>query len=150
LRLSGLKTHPEAFGASYEEEVDLPRERWERWLDDAHVFGGFAEAVLAGCASLSARRPRKLSHIAELGAFYVTPESRGSGLASALMDACLRAAKSRYLQIVLTVNSENAAAQKLYLRHGFTVYGRLSRSLRVDNDLYDEVFMAHEVLRNGN
>ncbi len=50
LRLRGLRTVPEAFGSSYEEEVDRSVEEVRRRLDARPnaVFGAFADEKLVG------------------------------------------------------------------------------------------------------
>lgn len=50
---------------------------------------------------------------------FVAPDKRGRGIADALVGAALAAVGGR--EVGLRVESENAAARRIYERHGFTV-----------------------------
>ena len=68
---------------------------------------------------------------------------RGSGLAQRLIDAVItRAREAGALVLQLSVAAENAPAQRLYRRMGFTVYGVERRSLRVGRHFHYEELMA--------
>lgn len=57
---------------------------------------------------------------AELAYFGVAPEARGSGIATAILTAGMRAcAAARVATIQLAVDARNAPAKRLYARHGF-------------------------------
>ena len=150
LRLEGLRLFPDAFGSAYEDEIQFPNERWISWLISANVFGGFEGDQLCGCASLSPGRGAKHAHTGELGAVYVAPATRKRGLGRQLIDAAHSAASGRFLRIILTVNAANKTAVNLYLRHGYTVYGRLNGSLFANGIYHDELLMVHEILQNSN
>jgi ribosomal protein S18 acetylase RimI-like enzyme len=76
-----------------------------------------------------------------LGAMYVRDAWRGKGAGDRLVAAVLAHGASEVEQIVLTVNAENGPAIALYERHGFRVYGRLPRSIKVGERYYDELEM---------
>ena len=72
--------------------------------------GGFAP--LAGCEG---------EGIAELRKMYLRPELRGQGWGHRLMIQCIEGAgQAGYKQIYLETTSPMKAAQKLYLKHGFS------------------------------
>lgn len=54
LRLHALRSAPEAFGSSYEDEAGLSLNQFRQRLDDRPnaVFGAFADARLVGMAVL--------------------------------------------------------------------------------------------------
>ena len=60
----------------------------------------------------------------ELSKFYLAAERHGSGVATALMDATLRAAAATGAGLCwLGVNQRNVRAAKFYARHGFEIAG---------------------------
>lgn len=73
----------------------------------------------------------------ELSKCYVMPGAHGSGVASALMQASLRAATATGAAGVwLGVNEENARAQRFYAKHGFQRVG--SKHFLVGDRLEDD------------
>lgn len=73
----------------------------------------------------------------ELSKCYVMPGAHGSGVASALMQASLRAAATTGAAGVwLGVNEENARAQRFYAKHGFQRVG--SKHFLVGDRLEDD------------
>jgi ribosomal protein S18 acetylase RimI-like enzyme len=66
----------------------------------------------------------KVSPAVELSKMYVLPDSHGSGVSTALMNAALAAAAElRGACLWLGVNQENRRAQRFYRKHGFAVHG---------------------------
>lgn len=67
VRLQALLDHPEAFGASWEDERQLSEARFAERLDNGHVIGGFDEdAVLVGTVGLFLAGGAKRQHIASV------------------------------------------------------------------------------------
>jgi len=81
VRLRSLKEHPEAFGSSYEEEVDRPQEQIAKLLNESSdnaLFGAFDDGQqLIGIVNINRYARIKTRHRASLGAMYVAPEARG-------------------------------------------------------------------------
>lgn len=127
LRLRALQEHPEAFGASYEDEVKQGIERWETSLTDENraFFGAFHEGKLLGMVIISRNLGKKTLHITSINAMYVASEARKLGLGQALISACIDHAKSLegVKQIVIAVTVGNHAARRLYRRNGFITWG---------------------------
>ena len=142
LRLEMLRLHPTSFGSSYEEEVEWPIARFEAWLEEQRVLGGYVDGELAGLVALRPNAMRKFRHKAVLWCMYVREAARGRGLGPALVDAILTEARSQGLAQVLLTVSEGNPAQRLYERAGFTVYGREPKALRHAGRDYDEVQMV--------
>ncbi|WP_259944476.1 GNAT family N-acetyltransferase [Sulfitobacter sp. W002] len=142
LRLEGLHAHPEAFGASFEGEANLPLADVAKRLEAGCVFGGFSESGrLEGVVGLAQSQAPKTRHIATIWGMYVRPEARGGGLAQALMEAAMAEADGRCISIRLSVVSTNQAALRLYKRMGFTQWAVDTEALLVDGAYYDEVLM---------
>lgn len=93
------------------------------------LFVGMGRGVEAGVASLG---------------MFVAADSRGRGVGSALMEACLDWAKAAGAhKIVLTVWPHNHAARALYAKFGFVAEGTLRRAFRRRNgELWDAITMG--------
>jgi len=145
IRLDSLRLHPQAFGASYEEEVTLSRQQVIEKLSVPRLtrFGGFASGALVGLAGLQLRPGLKERHKAYLFSMYVDAAHRGSNLAQQLVTAVIDGARAAGAVLVhLSVTVGNAPAQRFYRRMGFAVYGVERRSLRVNGVFHDEELMV--------
>jgi GNAT superfamily N-acetyltransferase len=141
LRLRSLRDHPEAFGASYEEEAAQPDEEVARQLDAApHAYhaGVFEEGRLLGVVSLFRFARQKTRHKAVLGGMFVLPEARGRGVGRDLLGYILDHARGLdgLEDLTLAVTEGNVAARQLYLVAGFVPYGVEPRYIRVGEDYY--------------
>ena len=124
-RLDALRGEPSAYGSSYERERAYDDEIWLArlqpdanptflWLDDGGVHG---MVVGAPCPD----DPDD----ARLYAMWVRPESRGSGVADALVEAVVAWSVGRRSPALrLHVTEGNVPAERLYARHGFVPSGR--------------------------
>ncbi|WP_400245806.1 N-acetyltransferase family protein [Niallia sp. JL1B1071] len=146
LRLEALKTNPEAFGSSYEEEKDYSISRTENRLTDptSFVFGAFAENNLVGVLTLMKDTKQKMSHRGHLYAAYVTPLHRGKGVGKQLVQIAINKAQKlqEIEQLYLEVVSDNIQAKKLYESLGFETYGMDRKALKVSGKYYDETLMV--------
>jgi len=143
LRLEGLKSHPEAFGASWEDESAKPAPWWAKRLETSTVFGGWIDdSPLLGVAGFHRNDSAKLRHKGVLWGMYVRPGARGSGLAASLVQRVIAHARALVEEICLTVVASNTAAHRLYSAAGFEQYGLERRALKVGNEYHDEVLMA--------
>ena len=150
LRLEGLRSHPEAFSASWEDEAAKPAEWFAERLERNAVFGGWLDgATLAGAAGLRVPDAAKLRHKGTLWGMYVRPEARGSGLAAALVARVVEHAADVVEEVQLTVAAANPAALRLYARAGFVQYGLDRRALRLGDQYFDEMLMALPLRRPG-
>jgi RimJ/RimL family protein N-acetyltransferase len=152
LRLVGLQAHPEAFGADYEGSAARPIEFWrERMRGGAGGPQGVtyvAEAAgeLIGMTSLVRNELPKTRHAAHIYGVYTRPDWRGTGVADALLDACVAYAGELGLRLLkLGVVTSNAGAIRLYLRHGFGVYGVEPEAIHAGGLYYDELLMARRI-----
>ena len=143
LRLEGLKSHPEAFISSWEDESDKPASWWTERLEMNSVFGGWIDnSPLLGLAGLRVHTAAKLRHKGVLWGMYVRPGARGTGLAASLVQRVIEQAQPLVEEICLTVVASNTAAHRLYRAAGFEQYGLERRALKVGDQYYDEVLMA--------
>jgi RimJ/RimL family protein N-acetyltransferase len=143
LRLESLKSHPEAFGSSWEDESGKPDAWWTERLKTNTVFGGWIDdSPLLGVVGLYIHDTIKLRHKGMLVGMYVRPAARGSGLAAALVQRVIEQARGTVEEICLRVVASNTIAHRLYSAAGFEPYGLERRALKIGDEYFDEVLMA--------
>ncbi|MFC0469316.1 GNAT family N-acetyltransferase [Halalkalibacter kiskunsagensis] len=149
IRLEALEEVPEAFAASYEEEVDQPHAFFEFKLNEETCFYGiFDYETLVGIVSLTQSKLLKMNHKAAIGSVYVAKEARGKGIGKKLLDHVIKTAHELGIeQLQLVVASKNERAKQLYESLGFHTYGFEERALKVNGEYIDEDYMM-KFLRN--
>ena len=149
LRLRGFREHPEAFTTSYEEESLKPLSVSEARLSQTgrEKFWGAlthdGKGDLVGMVGLDRDPRRHCQHKGLVIAMYVASEWTGRGLGRALLGAVLQDAKAAGLErLVLTVTRGNQAAEHLYQRTGFALFGVEPGATKVNQQLYDKTYMG--------
>jgi RimJ/RimL family protein N-acetyltransferase len=149
LRLEALRTHPEAFGGSYEEGLTRPIERWQQNTRDGAgtslgvTYVAEAGGALVGMTGIYRDDSAKMGHRGSIWGVYVRPDWRGAGIADALIGACVGWAREKQLRLItLAVVTTNAAAIRCYVRCGFSVYGMDPQVIYHDGVYYDELLMV--------
>jgi ribosomal protein S18 acetylase RimI-like enzyme len=143
LRLTALRDRPEAFGASYEDEVSRSRDWFADRLERNLVIGGWRDvSILVGVVGLHIPEAVKSSRKGELWGMFVSPEARRTGLATALLARLVRHAAGVVDEIRLTVGATNAEAVRLYEKAEFTACGLERRALKVNGRYYDNLLMT--------
>ena len=75
---------------------------------------------------------------------YAHPDERGTGAASALVEAVVAEAAARSVRSVwLGVNQQNVRAQRFYAKNGFTVVG--TKHMVVGSQTHDDFVMCRTV-----
>lgn len=140
IRLESLKLHPEAFGSSYEEEMEASVDKYRESLPKVYTFGAFENGSLIGVVTLFPDGKRKMKHRASIFAMYVAAQARGKGVGKRLVEIAIEQARElgRIEQIHLQVVTSNESAKRLYSSLGFEVYGLEKRALRIGDTYYDE------------
>lgn len=120
VRLASLADSPDAFGSRHEDWVDAPEDRWRSRLSGVPL-------------TLLAREGDRVVGVAcgapegedavELISMWVAPDSRGSGVARALIVAVVGWAEALGRTTHLMVRSDNARAIAAYARAGFVDRG---------------------------
>jgi ribosomal protein S18 acetylase RimI-like enzyme len=148
LRVEALRNDPGSFADSTEEHLESTIETARERLvssDPASnfVIGAFDDGRLIGTAGFFRRPNNKERHKGHIWGVYVRPESRGKGVASALMKEIVRRAREIHgLEQITLVASANLPAQRLYKVLGFESYGIEPHSLKIGNDYVDDVLMV--------
>jgi RimJ/RimL family protein N-acetyltransferase len=146
LRRQALLDAPGAFTASPEDDlvatVGAVRDQLRR-SPDSVLIGAFRER-LVGTVGLYRDRHLKSAHKTHLWGMYVVPSMRGQGIASRLLASALEHARTLpgVSWVHLSVSSAAPAAQRLYERAGFEVWGREPDALRVGGEALVEHHMA--------
>ncbi len=146
IRLEALQNNPEAFGSSYEEEVDNHQKFVTRLAQDSStsfVLGCFEGDSLLGIVGFAQERSLKRLHIGGIYSMYVTASARKKGYGKLLVAEVLKrvALVPEIEQVHLQVVSTNVGAIKLYEHFKFETYGVENRALKVGDRFYDENYM---------
>lgn len=124
VRLRALRDAPDAFWTRAEEEAALTSEQWRERLA-APTSATFLAVRDGADVGLVVMHPSSQDRThAGLSAMWVAPEARRSGAADALITAGVEWARAEgYPHVRLWINDANAAAERLYRRHGFAPTG---------------------------
>lgn len=141
IRLAALATAPDAFGSTYAAEVVRPAAAFAERLSQATVFGAHRDGQIVGMAGYRRHDGLKDKHKGSVWGVYVEPQWRGQGIAGALMQAVIGAARGEVEQLLLAVVQGNDDALALYRRLGFEIYGVEPRALKTGNGYVDEALM---------
>ena len=147
VRLRALREEPEAFGSSYEEQVNRQLSFFEDRICPTErrvTLGAFDGETLVGMVTFMRESGMKDQHKGMIIGMYVAPEARGKGLGRALLLAAIERARAMadVEQIHLGVVTRNTAARALYRSVGFAVYGTEPHALKLGNEYLDEDMMV--------
>jgi ribosomal protein S18 acetylase RimI-like enzyme len=150
LQQEALQHAPEAFGFDYEwyRELSLvdKEQEFEALLNYPYnyLLGLFVGGRLVGIVGFHCEHTKpKLRHKGRIWGMYITPEHRGRGLGTRLLQHLLAAARedAGCEQVLLSVATTNHAAYGLYLKLGFLRYGTEYRALKLGTVYVDEHLM---------
>ncbi|RSD26606.1 GNAT family N-acetyltransferase [Mesobacillus subterraneus] len=145
-RHEALRTNPEAFSSSYEDEMsyEVAEYRYRLERQSTYTFGALDQDRLVGIVTLVPEGKQKLKHRAPIFAMYVTPGVRGQGIGRFLMNTALKQAAElmQVEQVYLTVTASNEAAKKLYTSLGFKTYGVDRNAMRIEDTYFDDELMV--------
>ncbi len=146
LRLEALRNDPASFADSAEEHltktIDFARERLSGDSAEQFVIAAFEDRTLTATAGFYRHTHIKERHKGHIWGVYVRPESRGQGIAKAMMQEVIRRARGLDgLEQILLVASAHLPAQQLYKALGFETYGLEPRSLKIGTEYVNDVLM---------
>lgn len=128
VRLRALRSDPDAFGSSYQREVDRPSESWTKRAaessvgDDQCLFVAETHAGLVGMVGAYTPEDDPLARY--LFGMWVAPEARSIGIGYRLVEAITRwSIEGGAREVRLWVVAGNLAALRLYERAGFVKTG---------------------------
>jgi ribosomal protein S18 acetylase RimI-like enzyme len=157
-RLLALQSDPDAFGSTFASEEAFTDAVWQErallgasdpiqstWVSrtaTADLFDGMATLIAQQGAD---GEPKAVESTRELVGMWVAPQTRATGLASALLDTVIvHTTEHGITELKLWVMRPNERAQRLYLRHGFVPTGEVDVS--PSNPCIEELRMV----RNSN
>jgi ribosomal protein S18 acetylase RimI-like enzyme len=154
LWLFALLESPAAFDASYGEEQALPLTAVENRLalrPDRGVFGAFDGEDLIGIVTLDRENLSKLAHKANVRNLYISAQSRGRGVARALLLEALSLAESvrGIQQVNLAVHADASHAVRFFGSIGFTIFGRECGAVCAGGTPHDKLHMALQLAKAG-
>jgi GNAT superfamily N-acetyltransferase len=147
IRLEGLRDSPHAFSSTFAREAAMPPSWFEERIASGNVFGAFVGDELCGVAGYRPMEGAKEHHKAGLWGMYVRAHARRSGLGRRLIEAIIAHAAGQVEQLLLVVTAGNAEAERLYLRMGFSEYGREMKALKQDGRYFDEILMVRFLIQ---
>jgi RimJ/RimL family protein N-acetyltransferase len=147
LRLAALQESPTAFSSSFDEEVDRTLMQVASFLagsPERVILGAFTGQQLIGIVGVGREAALKERHRGFIRSMYVSPQGRGRGVGTALLQQALAVASewAGVEQLTLAVTAGNEPAIAVYLNAGFVEYGRAPRALCIGDAYYDEVQMV--------
>ena len=121
IRLEALASDPTAFGSSWAREAEFTEATWRERLRSV-VFA--AELADETVGIIGGVRPQDRSTAMLIVGMWVRPETRGQGVAGALLGALRdHARQDGAEQLRLWVTETNSSARRLYERWGFEATG---------------------------
>ncbi|MBP7831438.1 MAG: GNAT family N-acetyltransferase [Candidatus Pacebacteria bacterium] len=146
-RFEAVQNTPEAFAVSYEEEFRKTEEQWRKQI--VNMLFAQSDDKLIGMIGFYSEELEKLSHVASIVSFYVTPSARGQKVGKQLMDACLSAIRDnpKVRKVALHVTASRLEAIALYKKFQFEIIGTSREEYFSDGRYYDqhsmELFIKH-------
>jgi ribosomal protein S18 acetylase RimI-like enzyme len=123
LRLQALADAPDAFGSTYQRELERTMVDWQRWLSPGVTF--LVEANDQACGIVAGGRDLADPSVINLMAMWIRPTMRGVGAGDLLVGAVVSWAEAEGARTVrLEVVKNNVRAQRCYERNGFRPTGR--------------------------
>ncbi|WP_339052595.1 N-acetyltransferase [Candidatus Lariskella endosymbiont of Epinotia ramella] len=145
-RLETLQNEPENFESSYEDELHWPDSKFQDMLTNNDIFATFVNNSLASCAAFYQMHRSKTKHRGVIWSVYTKPEYRRMGIASILLNEIINKTRERVSQLHLNCLTYNTSAIELYKKHGFRIYGIEPKSIKVNNEFFDEYLMILDFL----
>lgn len=150
IRMMGLKTHPEAFGAAFEEGIDREKtlSNFHAKNDEDFILGYFSDQVLVGLVGFIRMSRIKKRHKGFIWGMYVRPAYQGKGIGRALMEFCIQKASliDGLQTINISVTAGMESAESLYQSLGFQTYAIEKDAMLINGVGYDEIYMSRDIL----
>lgn len=140
IRLLALKSDPQAFGSSYDEEMKLTETDWRNRINV--MWFASINGDVVGLIGLLQRDNLASKHCGYIISLWVKPEFRGRGIAKSLVQKLKSLAPSLGLRkLSLQVSRTQPNAKHLYENLNFSEVGLLKENLLKDGVYLDEYLM---------
>ncbi|HEV2564318.1 MAG TPA: GNAT family N-acetyltransferase [Microvirga sp.] len=150
LRLEALKSSPEAFGSSYEEEAPLPLETIKARIPSSGpnaIFGAFSDRTLVGIAGFAVYERMKARHKGVLWGVFVKPDWRKQAVGKALVQQVIDHASGHVIMLEAAVGLANESARRTYHGLGFRPYGIERKAIKIGDTFHDEELLYLDLPR---
>lgn len=148
IRLLALRSDPYAFGASYEEEINLSEVDWCNRINA--MWFAVIDQEPVGLIGLLRKEHRASKHCGYIFGLWVKPAFRDRGIAKNLIKKLQDLAPSLGLRkISLLVSRTQPAARNLYEKMGFEEIGLLKENLLKNGQYFDQYLMEWQVRAQG-
>lgn len=147
-RLECLKNHPDSFGDTFEEELNIEVSRFIKELteENNHSFwyGAFDANKLIGISGFIQQKRIKTKHRGDLVQVYVYPAFTNQGIGRRLVKLTIDKAfeNVEIEQILLSVVHSNDKAITVYKKFGFIEYGFIENYFKKDGAYSSQLFMV--------
>lgn len=153
IRLEALLDSPQAYGTSYDEELQTSKEQWKERLGEAQqkkyrwMLFAQKDNRLIGSVGAYREKGERSGHLVTVINVYVKPGCRGKGIATQLLMKLINSLKEdiSVKQAVLWVATIQKPAIALYQKCGFVVAGALANALKAGSNYYDYLLMQHVI-----
>jgi len=148
LWLECLKTFPDNFGPSYDEEFKNETLKFSHLFNKTEtadfVFGAFHGEELIGMCGFITEKMFKTRHRGHITQMFVKENFGGQGIGGNLLQRSIELAFSNPIieQITLTVVATNNRAISAYKKLGFKQYGILEDCIKNPNGYVADLFMV--------
>lgn len=145
LRLAATKTDPQAFAATYQEELERTQDQWCSFLPNMWFAMNNNQAV--GMIGLLQDTGTAGQHRAHLISLWVDPAYRGHGVGKKLTQHLQKLAPERGIRkIYLHVTTTQTEAIKLYTSLGFRIVGTLQENTKSGTLYLDQLLMEWHIV----
>jgi ribosomal protein S18 acetylase RimI-like enzyme len=143
LRLNAVLECPHAFGSTYEEELAVTPEDWQRRLNFNMLFAQ-KDGDIVGMIGAVIDGREKTKHTALIISFYVHESARNNGIGSLLLSKMLENLQNNpgIKKISLQVTTTQNAVVQLYKKFGFNITGTSEQEYCINDDYYDQYIMT--------
>jgi RimJ/RimL family protein N-acetyltransferase len=147
IRLACLIHASPYFGSTYEEESQLPKLKFETYIEDDSpdhfMFGAFDDGELIGITGFHRLTRQRDRHRGELVQVYVDSTYRGQNVGEKLVRSVVEHAftLNGVEQIQLSLIADNESAARLYEKVGFRTFGVQPNFFKMGDIYTDQKFM---------
>lgn len=149
IRLKSLQGDPQAFGSTYEAELQFSEEKWKERSTNKNTITLVAKEgkELVGIVGAHWENYEKTKHIAHIWGMFVDKDYRGQGIGKMLMEEIERRAKQRgqTKKIKLEVVVKQEVALEMYKKLGYRLVGKQEKQLR-SGDVYMDSYLMEKLL----
>lgn len=113
--------------------------------EDANViFAAVDDGVVVATVGVMQEKRTRIRHQAHIWGMFVDEKYRGLGLGKKILDMAIQHTREKLSEVkvlVLTVESQNQSARRLYESRGFVCWGTMPMAMMWDGKMYGDDHM---------